>query len=94
MPGTVGDLLYSCEVKVLVAQSYPMLCDLMDCNPPGTSALGFSSQEYWTGLPFPSPGDLPDPGIESRSPTLQGDSLLSEPSGKPARVKYKSSILK
>ena len=43
----------------------------MDYNPPGTSALGFFSQEYWTGLPFPSPGDLPDPGIESRSSTFR-----------------------
>ena len=39
--------------------------------------------EYWTGSPFPSPGDLPNPGIEPRSPTLQADSLLAEPPGKP-----------
>ena len=44
--------------------------------------MGFSRQEYWSGLPFPSPGDLPDPGIESGSPTLQADALPSEPSGK------------
>ena len=44
--------------------------------------MGFSRQEYWSGLPFPSPGDLPDPGIEPGSPTLQPDSLLSEPPGK------------
>ena len=43
----------------------------------------FSSQEYWRGLPCPSPGYLPNPGIESRSPTLQADSLPSEPPGKP-----------
>ena len=41
--------------------------------------MGFSRQEYWSGLPFPSPGDLPDPGIEPGSPALQTDSLLSEP---------------
>ena len=46
-------------------------------------SMGFSRQEYWSGLPFPSPGDLPDPGIEARSPTLQADALASEPSGKP-----------
>ena len=40
-------------------------------------------QEYWSGLPFPSPGDLPDPGIEPRSPALQVDALTSEPPGKP-----------
>ena len=39
-------------------------------------SMGFSRQEYWSGLPFPSPGDLPDPGIESGSPALQADSLL------------------
>ena len=45
--------------------------------------MDFSRQEYWNGLPFPSPGDLPNPGIEARSPALQADSLLSEPPGKP-----------
>ena len=39
--------------------------------------MGFSRQEYWSGLPFPSPGDLPNPGIKLSSPTLQADSLLS-----------------
>ena len=43
----------------------------------------FSRQEYWSGLPFPSPGGLPHPGIEPRSPTLQADSLPTEPLGKP-----------
>ena len=46
-------------------------------------SMGFSRQEYWSGLPFPSPGDLPDPGIESRSPAFQADALTSEPPGKP-----------
>ena len=46
-------------------------------------SLGFSRQEYWSGLPFPSLGDLPKPGFESGSPTLQADSLPSEPPGKP-----------
>ena len=51
---------------------------------PGSVALqaplsvGFSRQEYWSGLPFPFPRDLPDPGVEPGSPTLQADSLLSE----------------
>ena len=44
--------------------------------------LGFSRQEYWSGLPFPSPGDLPDPGIEPGSPVLQADTSPSEPPGK------------
>ena len=45
-------------------------------------SVGFSRQEYWSGLPFPYPGDLPDPGIEPRSPSLQADVLHSEPPGK------------
>ena len=45
--------------------------------------MGFSRQEYWSGLPFPSPGDLPDSGIEPGPPALQADSLPSEPPGKP-----------
>ena len=46
-------------------------------------SMGFSKQECWSGLPFPSPGDLPDPGIEPGSPSLQADALPSEPPGKP-----------
>ena len=46
--------------------------------------MGFSRQEYWSGLPFPSPGDLPDPGIEPRCPTLQAETLYSEPPGNPS----------
>ena len=42
-------------------------------------SMGFSMQEYWSGLPFPSPGDLPDPGIKPRSPALEADVLTSEP---------------
>ena len=45
-------------------------------------SVGFSRQEYWSGLPFPSPGDLPNPGIEPGSPALQADALPSEPPGK------------
>ena len=50
------------------------------------TAHGFSRPEYWSGLPFPSPGDLPNPGIEPRSPTLQADSLPAEPQGKPKKT--------
>ena len=45
-------------------------------------SMGFSRQEYWSGLPFPSPGDLPNPGIKPRSPALEADALTSEPPGK------------
>jgi len=50
----------------------------VNCSLPGSSAHGFSRQGYWSGLPFPSPGDLPEPGIELASPALQADSLLTE----------------
>ena len=49
-------------------------------------SLGFSRQEYWSGLPFPSPGDLPDPGIEPGSLALEADALTSEPPGKPKNI--------
>ena len=45
-------------------------------------SMGFFRQEYWSGLPFPSPGDLPDPGIKPKSPALKADALPSEPPGK------------
>ena len=49
-------------------------------------SMEFSRQEYWSGLPFPSPGDLPEPGIEPRLPTLQADTLPSEPPGNPHSI--------
>ena len=55
----------------------------MDCSPPGRS-MGFFRQKYWSGLPFPSPGDLPDLGIVLRSPALKTNILPSEPAGRPA----------
>ena len=67
---------------VLVAQSCLTLCDPMDCSTPASS-VEFSTQEYWSELPFPSPGDLPDPKIEPESPASQADSLSAEPQGKP-----------
>ena len=66
------------DMKLLVAQSCLTLYNPMDCSSPGPSAMEFSRQEYWNG-PFLSPGDLPDPGIEPRSPVLQADALPSEP---------------
>ena len=58
----------------------------MDSGYQGPPSVGFSRQEYRSGLPFPSPGDLPDPGIEPRSPALQADALPSEPSGNVCRM--------
>ena len=69
------------ESKSEVAQSCPILCNPMDCQAP--LYMRFSRQEYWSGLPFPSPRDLPNPGIKPRSSVLQADSLPSEPLGNP-----------
>ena len=74
--------LQRCVVVVvvggLVAKSGPTLATpwTVACQAP--LFMGFSRQEYWNGLPFPSPGDLPDPGIEPGSPALQADSLPTE----------------
>ena len=68
---------------MLVAQSCLALCDPMDCSLPGSTVMGFSRQKYWSGLPFPSQGDLADSGIEPGSPALQADPLLTELQGKP-----------
>ena len=59
-----------CGIESEVAELYPTLCKPVDCSPPGPLSMGFSRQEYCSGLPFPSPGDLPDPGIEPGSPAL------------------------
>ena len=74
------------ESESEVSQLCPTLCNSMDCCPVAHQAplsMGFSRQEYWRGLPFSSPGNLPGPGIELRSSTLQADSLPFEPRGNP-----------
>ncbi|XDA82799.1 hypothetical protein R6Z07F_012710 [Ovis aries] len=68
------------KVKVLIAQSCLTLCDPMDCI---ASVHGILQARILEWVTFPSPGDLPDPGIKPGSPTLQADSLPSEPPGKP-----------
>ena len=62
--------MHACEVASVVSDSVQPV----NCSPPGSS-MGFSRQEYWSGLPFPSPGDLPNPGIKPAYPTWQADSL-------------------
>ena len=66
------------EMKTFVSVTVklcPTLCDPMDGSLPGSMIMGFSRQEYWSGLPFLSPEDLPNPGIEPGSPALQTDAL-------------------
>ena len=67
--GLVSKLCLSLETPWTVARQVPL-------------SMGFSKQEHWSGLPFSSPGDLPDPGIKPGSPSLQADSLLTKLQGK------------
>ena len=62
----------------LVDQPCSTLCDPVDCSPPGPLSIGILKEEYWSGQPIASAGDLPHPGIELGSPALQEDSLSSE----------------
>ena len=70
-------------VRAESLQSCLILCDPKDCSPAGSSLHRFSRQEYWSGLPCPPPGELPNPGIKPKSPELQEDFLPTEPTGKP-----------
>ena len=72
----------------LVAKSWQTLVILWTVAHQGPLSMGFSRSEYWSGLPFPSPGDLSDPGVEPGSPALQADSLPTEPPGKPSHLHY------
>ena len=80
-------------MKMSVTQSCQTLCDPIDCVAHQASlSMEFSRQEYWSGLPFPSPGDLPDPGMEPRSPAFQEDSLPSEPPRKATCLKINTDL--
>ena len=68
----------------LVSKLCPTLCDPMDYSPPGSSVHGISQARInWSGLPFPSPGDLPNPGTKPVSPALASVFFTAEPPGKP-----------
>ena len=74
---------------MLVAQLCPTLCDPMDPIVSQASlSVGFSTQEYWTGLPFPSPEKCPNTGMKLGSPALQADSLPSQPPAEPKAIKH------
>ena len=87
-------VFYACESASFVI--FSSLLYFFNSRPPWTAAyqvplsMGFSRQEYWSGLPCPSPGDLPDPGIEPRSPALRADTLPSEPPG--SKYTYRSTM--
>ena len=75
LPTSIGGLVAKSSLTLVTPWTVACLAPL---------SMGFSRQEYWSGLPFTSPGDLPEPGIEPRSPALQADALPSELPGKPA----------
>ena len=76
-------MLCFCAVLCIVVQSCPTSWTVAHQAP---LSMGFSGQEYWGGLPCPSPGDLPNPGIKPMFPTLRADSLPFEPAGKPMLI--------
>ena len=85
---TPVSISYICTcVLMRIAKSCPTLYDPTDYSPPASSVHGiFPRQEYWSGLPFPTPGDLPNPGIEPvspKAPALAGRFFTTEPPGKP-----------
>jgi len=74
--------MYGFESIVTIVEllsSVRLFCNLMDYSPQGSSSMGFPWKEYWSGLPFPSPGELPDPGIEPVSLALAGGFFATEP---------------
>ena len=80
--------------KMLVAQPCLTLCDPVDYTPPGSSVHGILQARYWSGLPCPPPWDLPNPGIEPRSPALEAGSFPSEPQGKPKEAWLDAEVVK
>ena len=80
---TIALISHTSKVKVKSLSHVWLFATLWTVAYQAYLSMGFSRQEYWSGLPFPSPGDLPDPGTEPRSPTLRADTLPSEPPGKP-----------
>ena len=75
-----GNSIDFCEGE---SENHSVLSDYLQSHGLYIQSMEFSRSEYWSGQPFHSPGDLPNPGIEARSPALQADSLPAEPQGKP-----------
>ena len=79
MVATVSLVNIYCCCCCLITKLCPTLCNLMDCSLPGSSVHGIAWQEYWSGLSFPPPGDLPNPRIVPTSPALAGGFFTTEP---------------
>ena len=77
--------IHGMKVKVKLLSHVQLFATPQTVAYQAPASMGFSRQEYWSGLQFPSPGDLSDPGIEPESPAFQADALTSEPPGKPSK---------
>ena len=84
-PGLLHCTQILCHLSHQGSPDSEALCDPRTVALQAPLPMGLHRQEYWSGLPFPPPGDLLNQGIKTRSPTMQADSLLSEPTGKPLR---------
>ena len=82
----IGMFIAQCAVLCLVLSCVLLFVTSCTVAHQAPLSMWFSRQEYWSGLPCPPPGDLPNSGIEPRSPALQADSLLSDPPGKPKNI--------
>ena len=83
---SLGSIFPNQDICVLVVQSCSIFCNSIDYSLPGSfRSMEFSRHEYWRGLPYPSPGDLPDPGIEPRCHTLQADFFFFLPFELPSK---------
>ena len=82
-PSMCSNTLKMDKVKVKSLSRVRLLATSWTVAHQASPSLGFSRKEYWSGLPFPSPGNLPDPGIEPGSPALKADALTSQPQGSP-----------
>ena len=88
-----SDMTEHAQIEYLVcvhAELQLTLCDTVEHRPPAPLAVGLSQQEYWSGLPFPPLGDLPDPGIKPASPALAGRLFTPEPPGNPSNILWKN----
>ena len=87
-PGTSKPHTGAVHVRVHSLPSSSTLCELGDCSPPTPLSMGFPRQEYWSGLPFLHPGDLPDPGIEPMSPAVPALQVVSLPLRSPRECNW------
>ena len=84
----VGSLIFGSSEEVKLLSRVQLFATPWTVAHQAPLSMGFCRQEYWSGLPFPSPGDLPDQRIEPGSPALQADALSSEPPGKPGLTNH------